>query len=343
MNEKQSGLETWTFINSLQSKHESLEGTLPFILAVAGSLGIIPFAVLRFMHGEYVMAFIDVVLIIGMMILGTFVYRTQQVRPVSIALSFLCVVGVLLSVHASGTRQVLWAYPAVMAIFYLLRPIEAIALVLAMISALLPKLLQVSSSFQATSVVTTLLLMGAFAYSFASVTNRQRTLLTHLANKDPLTGVGNRRALDDKIRDVVASNDRNPVPSSLIILDLDHFKEVNDAHGHAKGDEILRRITEIVNLRIRVTDSLYRIGGEEFVVVVEHQNIDKASHLAEQLRTLVEANELVPDHPVTISLGVAELATGEAGGNWLRRADEALYAAKRAGRNATALAEEMVA
>jgi diguanylate cyclase (GGDEF)-like protein len=242
-------------------------------------------------------------------------------------------------VYASGISQVLWAYPAVMAIFYLLRPLEAVSLVFFMLLGLLPKLVLNTSVFATTAITTTLVLIGAFAYSFAAVASRQRELLMKLATRDPLTGAGNRRALENKLDEIVAAYQRFPASSSLLIMDLDYFKEVNDRHGHAKGDEILQRITEIVNLRIRVTDSMYRIGGEEFVVVAEHQNLAKAEHLAEQLRTLVEANELVPDRTVTISLGVAEFCAGESSSEWLGRADDALYAAKRKGRNTTALAK----
>jgi len=123
------------------------------------------------------------------------------------------------------------------------------------------------------------------------------------------------------------------------MLDLDHFKKVNDIHGHAVGDQTLKRVTEIINLRIRVTDSLYRIGGEEFVVVLEGADLHHAAHLAEQLRTLVHANELVPDQAVTISLGVAELKEGETPNDWVHRADAALYRAKDAGRNSTSLSD----
>lgn len=338
MKNRQSGLEAWNDIRRLEAAQADAAGSLPLILAIAGSLGILPFAVLRFLNGEYLIALLDVLIIGGMMALGAFVYRTRQVRLASIVLSLLCVAGLVASVYASDLRQILWAYPAVMAIFYLLRPGEAIALVLTMISALIPKLLPESDSFQTTTIIITLIVMSAFAYAFASVTQRQRDLLMRQATKDPLTGAGNRRALDEKLRDIVSSYARLPAPSSLIILDLDHFKALNDAHGHGTGDEILKKITEIVNLRIRVTDSLYRIGGEEFVVVAENQTIEKASHLAEQLRTLVEANELVPDRSVTISLGVAEIRPGQTGNEWLGRADQALYQAKRGGRNATVAA-----
>jgi len=333
--DKKSGIETWNFVSSFDRDGQDSEITLPVILAFACSIGVVPFAIIRLMHAEYVIAFVDFLIIVGMLLLGTWVYRTRQVRFACIVMAVLCVVGICASAYVSGPRQIVWAYPAALAIFYLLRPGEAIAMVLAMVGILMPILLSESSSFQTASVLITLVLMAAFAYAFAAMNNRQRVLLMRLATKDPLTGVGNRRALDTKLADVVAARERSRSPASLIILDLDHFKAVNDTHGHAKGDEILQRIAEIVNLRIRVTDSLYRIGGEEFVVVAEHQDLDKAMHLAEQLRLLVEANELVDDRAVTISLGVAELADGEDGGAWLCRADEALYAAKRSGRNAT--------
>ena len=338
MTDRQSGIDSWNFITRLERKSNDVEGTLPLALAVICSVGVAPFAILRLMHGEYLVAVLDGLIISGMLLLGGWVYRTQKIRIACVLLSLLCVLGVSASVYASGPQQVLWAYPAVMALFYLLRPKEAVVFVLVMISAVLPILLSERNDFRTISIFITLLLMGAFAYSSAAVSNRQREMLLRLATKDPLTGVGNRRALDTKLAEIVAARRRNPAPASLILLDLDRFKDVNDTHGHAKGDQILQSITEIVNLRIRVTDSLYRIGGEEFVVVAEHQDLDKAGHLAEQLRLLVEANELTNDHAVTISLGVAELRAGEHGSDWLQRADAALYNAKRGGRNATALA-----
>ena len=339
MNEQQSGLETWSYIAQTQSTRETAEGFLPLVLSAAGALGITPFAVMRFMNGEYLAGAVDVVIVVGLATLGTFVYRTRQVRFVSIALSVLCIGGVVSSVYMSGPQQILWAYPALMAVFYLVKPRESIVFALVLIAALIPSLLPEEDNFQTATIFITIVVMSSVAYAFSIVTNRQRDLLIRLATKDPLTGAGNRRALENKMAEVVASHSRNRAASSLIILDLDHFKAVNDAHGHAAGDQILCSITEIVNLRIRVTDSIYRIGGEEFVVVLEGQNMEGAAHLAEQLRKIVEVNELVPDHAVTISLGVAEIRFKETASDWLHRADEALYQAKRAGRNTTSVAE----
>ena len=338
MSEQQSGLETWSYIARSQSSRDTTEGFLPLILAGAGALGITPFAVIRYMNGEWLVAIFDTILIVGLVTLGIYVYRTRKVKYASFVLSSLCVGGVLSTVYLSGPQQVFWAYPALMAVFYLIKPRAAIFFALGLVAALIPRLLQSDNGFQTTTTLVTIVVMSAFAYAFSVVTNQQREQLIRLATKDPLTGAGNRRALEVKLNEVVSSYRRNKQPASLIILDLDHFKAVNDAHGHATGDQILRSVTEIVNLRIRVTDSIYRIGGEEFVIVIEGQDVNGASHLAEQLRMIVEANELVPEQAVTISLGVAQLRDQESGNDWLHRADEALYQAKRDGRNNTSVA-----
>ncbi len=339
MRDLESGPSAWRYILRSESKRKSVEHYLPLILSAAGALGVLPFAVMRFMDGEWIIGIVDSVIILGFLVLGTFVYHTRNVRIASYAISVLCIGGVLTSVYVDGPQQILWAFPAVVAVFYLLRPNEAVVLALVLVFALIPALLPSDDSFRTTSSLITLIVTSAFAYAFSLITQRQRIKLVQMATKDPLTGAGNRRALENKLRNAVTVFQRTNVCVSMLLIDLDHFKKVNDRHGHAAGDEILRSITEIINLRIRVTDSLYRIGGEEFVVILDGQDLHRAAHLAEQLRTLVEANELVPDHSVTISVGVAELKDGESGFDWLHRADEALYRAKRSGRNAMNIAD----
>jgi diguanylate cyclase (GGDEF)-like protein len=317
----------------------SAESYLPLILSAAGALGILPFTVIRYMNGEWVMAVIDTIMVLGLTVLGTYVYRTRRVTFANYAISALCIGGALATTYLGGVQQVYWVYPALMAVFYLLRPGEAVIAALLMIAALIPVMLPQNDSIRTTTVMITIVVLSAFAYAFAAITSRQREQLLRLATRDPLTGVGNRRALENKLFDAVNVFKRSETPASLLLIDLDHFKKVNDRHGHAAGDQILQSITEIINLRIRITDSLYRIGGEEFVVILDGQDLHKAAHLAEQLRTLIEANELVPDSSVTISVGVAELKGGESSRDWMHRADEALYRAKRSGRNAMSIAD----
>jgi diguanylate cyclase (GGDEF)-like protein len=321
--------------------HPSLDEFLPVMLCATGAIGVLPFAVIRFMQREWLIGAVDTLIVAGFTVLGVFVLRSRRVRFASVCITVLGVLGLMTTVYLKGAQQVYWAYPALVVAYYLLRPREAVAASAFILVSLFTILRTTIDTFTMTTLLVSLLLTAVFAYAFASLTRGQREQLMNLATRDPLTGAGNRRALSQKMSEVTHVFERTGSPASLVILDLDHFKKVNDEYGHGTGDQILIQLTNILNLRIRVTDSLYRIGGEEFVIVVEGQSIERASRLAEQLRTLVEANELIPNRGVTISLGVAELQSGESGDDWLARADEALYAAKRSGRNATRIAQEV--
>jgi diguanylate cyclase (GGDEF)-like protein len=316
----------------------TVDAYIPLALSSVAVLGVLPFTVIRLLNGDWMMAVVDGLIVAGFAFLGFSVLRPRRVRFASVAIAILCVVGVLTTVYIRGEAQIFWAYPALLAVFYLVKPGEAVVIATIAIIALVPAVVPVMDAIRLTTVFVTLIATSSFAYAFAYLTRGQRDQLLVLARKDPLTGVGNRRALDEKLSEVCAAQTRVSTPSSLIILDIDNFKEFNDEFGHAAGDRILVRLTEIIDFRIRVTDSLYRIGGEEFVVVLEGQDKEKGRRLAEQLRTLVEANELAPAGSVTISLGVAELGAGESPAQWLKRADVALYESKRAGRNQTSLA-----
>jgi len=316
----------------------SLEEFLPLMLCATGALGVLPFAIIRFMNQDWLIGVLDTVIVGGFAMLGIFVLRSGQVRIASVFITVLGIGGMLGTIYLKGPQQIYWAYPALIVAYYLLKPKEAVAATAVVIIGLFPLLRSQVDVFVLTTVMVSITMTGIFAYAFASLTRGQRNQLMNLATRDPLTGAGNRRALTQKMTEVIAAHERTAAPASLVILDLDHFKNVNDEYGHGTGDRILVQLTEILRLRIRVTDSLYRIGGEEFVIVLEGQSIGRASKLAEQLRTLVEANELIPNRDVTISLGVAELKSTESLDDWLRRADDALYAAKRAGRNATRIA-----
>lgn len=335
MKDLHSGLDAWRYVVNSESGRNTVESYLPLILSACGAVGVLPFLVLRCMQGEWLAAIIDAIITIGLVGLGIHVYRTRRTRFASVAISCICIAGVISTVYIIGPHQVYWAYPVLVAVFYLVRPLEAIVLSLMTVAALIPALLGDVDSQSTSTILVTIIIMSSFAFAFTLITSRQRQKLIQFATKDPLTGAGNRRHLDNKLNDVVNGHKRTGTSASMLLLDLDHLKKVNDRHGHVVGDQILKRITEIINLRIRVTDSLYRIGGDEFVVILEGQDVDHAAHLAEQVRTLVKENELASDQLVTVSVGVAELKADESAKDWLRRADEALYGAKRDGRNNT--------
>ncbi|MFY0991288.1 PAS domain-containing protein [Halomonas sp. C05BenzN] len=166
--------------------------------------------------------------------------------------------------------------------------------------------------------------------------SRQKELesrLEYLALYDPLTETANRRHIEPLMEHEARRASRYGNPCSLVMLDLDHFKSVNDTFGHDLGDEILRRVVATLEERLRDTDVLGRWGGEEFIVLLPDTNGDHAKEVAEQLRLRVERTEMPKAGRVTISLGVSEYHPEESIKDWVKRADDAMYSAKKAGRN----------
>jgi diguanylate cyclase (GGDEF)-like protein len=152
--------------------------------------------------------------------------------------------------------------------------------------------------------------------------------LRKAANTDTLTGIANRRVAERALN-LFATRQRR---YAVMMIDIDHFKLINDQHGHDTGDRILQRIAEILKARMRVQDTVARWGGEEFLVIVESVTRDESASIAGSLRQMIEAGtrEILK---TTISIGVAYSETGQSVDQILKRADEGLYAAKNSGRN----------
>jgi diguanylate cyclase (GGDEF)-like protein len=157
----------------------------------------------------------------------------------------------------------------------------------------------------------------------------------HSAFLDSLTGVKNRTAFDSNFSRDVDYSHRKTNELSLIVLDIDLFKQINDNYGHIVGDNVLRQVAQSVEKSIRSSDALYRYGGEEFAVVLNGTDMAGAKLLAERIRRNVERLiiESLKDATITISLGVAALKKGEKATQLFERADTALYQAKGEGRN----------
>lgn len=161
-----------------------------------------------------------------------------------------------------------------------------------------------------------------------------------LAITDSLTRTFNRRQIDTLVHDEVERAQRYHQPMSIIILDIDHFKAVNDNYGHPMGDKVLQQVSAILATSLRQSDSLGRWGGEEFLILLPQIHLVAAASVAEKLRIAVYAADFGLRNAVTISLGVAELRADESAGDWITRADRALYLAKDRGRNQLATADE---
>ncbi len=156
---------------------------------------------------------------------------------------------------------------------------------------------------------------------------------------DSLTGAWNRAQLDRVIASELDRSLRFRQPVSLIMLDIDHFKQVNDTYGHRAGDAVLCELVEVIGAAIRSIDTLFRWGGEEFVVVAPFTGYRGAERLAEAMRSAVEQHHFAGVGSATISLGVTEHIAAEDAETWFHRVDEALYRAKTGGRNRVCIDE----
>jgi two-component system cell cycle response regulator len=163
----------------------------------------------------------------------------------------------------------------------------------------------------------------------------QGTRLEAMLREDALTGLSNRRAILTQLGGMVSGARRHGHPLSVAVCDLDHFKRINDSHGHKTGDQVLVAAAHAMATHLRAEDALGRLGGEEFLVLLPDTGADAAVHFAERMRAEV-AGAPTPV-PVTVSIGLATW-DGEAPEELLHRADEALYAAKSAGRDRIAAA-----
>jgi len=201
-------------------------------------------------------------------------------------------------------------------------------------SLLKPSLVQ-TLTFLVSPVSTVLVGMGLVVMGKERADQRNQ----NLAMRDELTGLFNRRSVLESLTHHAAIAQRSRLPMSLLMLDVDHFKRVNDNHGHLSGDRVLRELAQTLMTRTREQDVLGRYGGEEFLVILPDTDLDGARQMAEALRKVVEATPFHAEDgqslPITVSLGVStlDLASEQRGNALIGLADQALYKAKQNGRN----------
>jgi len=319
-------------------KRTEREIVLLYMSAIAATV-ISSFALIRFLSGDIAMVIADVIIATLMLTFFLYVYKTHKVVCASLLMSLFLIAIMIAFITIRGSSIIYWYYPIILTIFYLNH--ERTAIVLCLVSTVIITLLLFPTTHiaEVSVIFVSMLLTNIFSFViFRSYKNVQEKL-TLLATTDSLTSAGNRRALDNDLSNAVLSQARKKQPMCLILLDLDHFKRINDNYGHLIGDDILVAISKLLINNTRVLDTFYRYGGEEFIIAPLFVDLKAAGEIAEKLRVIVE-NYIFPSTiSVTISLGVAQFQEGEKPADWINRADSALYLAKNSGRNKVCLAE----
>ena len=185
------------------------------------------------------------------------------------------------------------------------------------------------------SMVLTWLVSAWLVYAMTEQTRR----LKGMAITDSLTGAFNRRYMELQAGRALQDWERNQRSVSLLLLDVDYFKKINDEFGHSVGDTALKNLVSLLKERIRGVDTLCRFGGEEFVLMLSETTALQAKIVANQLRRAVEQSQLLPRGTMTVSVGICDVRQASDLESWFRLADAALYSAKDLGRNRVELAE----
>jgi diguanylate cyclase (GGDEF)-like protein len=250
---------------------------------------------------------------------------------------------ILLAVSQGQNYAIYWLYPLLAGLPVLLRSRRSLLIGLLSGALGLPLVFthfDLSSAFVISfSMIVTWLVSAWLVFA---VTEQSRRL-KNMAVTDPLTGAYNRRYLEEQAGQVMESWQRYRHSSTMLLIDVDFFKRINDRYGHGVGDTAIKRLVEVISGRIRAVDTLCRFGGEEFVVLLQDTGIDGAMRVAEELRALVETAKILPEGSMTISIGVCEVIVADNVDHWFKLTDSALYLAKRNGRNRVEAARELVA
>nr|WP_254504414.1 GGDEF domain-containing protein [Duganella vulcania] len=318
-------------------RKRSIEEVILMLLCALTIPSILPFGVYRLVQRQWMAAAVDMALVLAMLAVIVHVWRTGRHRVAGFCVTLFYSAGLLAIVYLRGVSLIYWVYPTMIACYFVLRPRVAVAINSVTLAALVAILVSQMAVLNLLTIVVTIGLVNLFAYIFAYRTGEQNKALHTEVELDFLTGIGNRRALDRKLAE--HADERRPhLPSCLLLLDLDHFKQVNDSYGHAAGDQALRRLADVMRLHTRSTDRLFRYGGEEFAVIANGAELGAAARLAENLRTAVAGARLIDNHPLTVSIGVAFMDKRVTPADWLKQADTMLYAAKQGGRDTVRVA-----
>ncbi len=266
--------------------------------------------------------------------------RAAQLSSAGLLLCLVNVAGCLLAAGELGHRALPWSLLTLMANFFLVHNRIATPANLLLVAGLLliPGVLR-RPALDLQALVVMALILG-FGFRFSRRLQGDRTRLEQLASLDELTGLPNRRALEKTLVQQIGSARNGRFRHALVILDIDHFKDVNDHYGHTAGDNALVELAAILRLELREQDKVFRFGGEEFVILAEAGTRESLASFTERVRESVQQLLHGPGGGITISLGAAMYAGEQYWQDWFSRADAALYLAKGNGRNSVVIADD---
>ena len=303
-------------------------------LALAALVILSPFGINNFLQGRYLLGTGAMAIVI---LLSANAWHIRRGRDTSwwlfAGIAPLVIIFLVLSLRTQGMIGVMWCYPSVISFYMMLSERKAWLANAVLLSVVLPQSWYILEPPLAIRMAASLVAVSVFTALFVRALTYQHNRLQALALMDPLTGLFNRSMLPEHLEQAIQQNRRSGTPMALAIVDLDHFKAINDTLGHEAGDEVLRKVANLLRDRLRTVDRVYRIGGEEFLVLLYGASAGEAQLIAEELRNSIAIAPILSGQAVTASIGTAALHSSEGRVEWMSRADKNMYMAKQEGRN----------
>jgi diguanylate cyclase (GGDEF)-like protein len=303
-------------------------------ILILAAICLAPLAINNFLERRYLGGIATALVVAFYLVDARFIGKGRP-PPIPFPVLLLPMAGAMgLSIALQGFFGALWAYPAVMTCYFVLsRRMANISAAVMLVGGTAMVYCYVDQGM-AIRFMASFALTAAIANCILGVVSALQRELVHQAIVDPLTGAFNRRHMDRKLAEIASPGSRKAGSATILLIDIDHFKRINDRLGHAGGDEVLKRIVGLIQENTRKTDQLFRMGGEEFLLLLPETDEAETLVVAENLRKLVERASLEGEAAtVTISVGVSKRGANENTDDWIRKADEALYRAKKLGRN----------
>ncbi len=300
-----------------------------FIAAVV----LTPFAFLSFFQDRYFLG-ITILLILTFCSMNVwFGLQNRYHNSLNLFGALLLTVTTALALYQLGIKGSYWASVAVLSFYFILPEKQAWIINAIFVAAITPIALYVLEPQVAFRFFATLLAISLFAFTSTREIYKQNYLLTEQSITDILTGLYNRALLQSSLENAIHQNDRLGTDMTILMLDIDHFKAINDQFGHDIGDSVLKATGEFLNNAFRASDMVFRVGGEEFLALMLNTDINNALKIAEKIRKEFVQLPLIPNHIVTISIGISHLKPDMDWKQWMKQGDENLYKAKSNGRN----------
>ena len=326
--------------NLLQLNKKNLKEQLVLFGTGLTILFLFPFSIYRFSIGDYTIGFVDLLMSVSLAMIFIQTLNAKEIKYLSAISVVGCMSGVAWIMSIKGLSMIFWVFPSLGVTYFVLKSKKALAINLLFIGVITFIAFDTLTKEQALSIYPSLLLVCLFGFAFSLCSENQNKKLSQLVSEDVLTGVKNRRSFEEKVAETLEQNKRAAIPVSLLILDLDLFKKVNDNYGHKQGDKVLFDFAQRVKLMIRNTDFIYRFGGEEFAIIATNSELKDATLFAETIRETIENTPSLVKFGITVSIGVSQIKKSDDADSWFRRADLALYQSKSKGRNKVYLADQ---